>query len=193
MKISLTKFQRFLLLFNIIFLASSALLFSEIKNYEFVIYGFFAVGITIAVTSLNSRFQFSNLTFAGLTILNITHQLGGGLMINNARLYALQIIPGILRFDKIVHIFGIFIITIALYELFKHHLKNIKEDWVIMIFLIFAGIGIGVLWEFVEFIPVMTLPETGVGEYMNTIGDLLSNTLGAIFSNLYKSQDILQK
>ncbi len=41
------------------------------------------------------------------------------------------------------------------------------------------GLGVGGLNEIVEFIAVLTIPETGVGGYDNTLWDMVFNLLGA--------------
>jgi hypothetical protein len=51
-----------------------------------------------------------------------------------------------------------------------------------------AGMGLGALNEIVEFIAVLTLPETGVGGYVNTSLDLTANTIGAAFFLTWRSR-----
>ena len=45
--------------------------------------------------------------------------------------------------------------------------------------LLAAGSGFGALNEVVEFIAVLTIPETNVGGYENTGWDLVANLVGA--------------
>ena len=121
----------------------------------------------------------------GLVILGIVHQLGGYLVFSGKRLYAHYIIQDVLRFDKIVHCYGIFIITLVAFYLLRPYLKNIGKLSVVSILLVFVGMGIGTIWEFYEFLVDVVVKQTGVGGYMNTMGDLLLNTLGAILAVVY--------
>ncbi len=47
-----------------------------------------------------------------------------------------------------------------------------------------AGMGIGALNEVAEFIATVVLPETNVGGYRNTGGDLITNLLGAAVAGI---------
>jgi hypothetical protein len=44
----------------------------------------------------------------------------------------------------------------------------------------FAAMGFGALNELIEFLAVLSVPETGVGGYYNTGLDIVANALGAI-------------
>ena len=47
------------------------------------------------------------------------------------------------------------------------------------------GMGLGALNEVVEFVAVLTMPETNVGGYTNTGWDLVSNLAGATAMGVY--------
>jgi putative membrane protein len=47
-----------------------------------------------------------------------------------------------------------------------------------------AGLGIGAVNEIVEYIATLLIPETGVGGYDNTLLDLISDLIGALFALL---------
>jgi hypothetical protein len=47
-----------------------------------------------------------------------------------------------------------------------------------------AGMGFGALNEVIEFIAVLTLPNTNVGGYENTGWDLVANLVGTIIAAL---------
>jgi uncharacterized membrane protein YjdF len=59
--------------------------------------------------------------------------------------------------------------------------------WLLSILLVVMGIGVGAVNEIVEFMPVLFLGDTGVGDYFNTLWDIVFNTLGAIAAVLYLS------
>jgi len=56
-----------------------------------------------------------------------------------------------------------------------------------------AGLGVGALNEIIEFIIAQIVPETGVGGYLNTSLDLVSNLIGAILAMLYIKYGYLTK
>lgn len=91
----------------------------------------------------------------------------------------------ILRYDQVVHIFGFFTMTLVSYEIIQAHIKNLyKKDlkvsfWIWLV-LVMAGCWFGALNEVIEFIVDQSLPESGVGGYINTSLDLVSNLIWAI-------------
>ena len=60
-------------------------------------------------------------------------------------------------------------------------------DYLFFVLLVFASIGIGAINEIAEFIPVLFLENTGVGDYFNTLWDIVFNTLGALVGISYLS------
>jgi uncharacterized membrane protein YjdF len=54
--------------------------------------------------------------------------------------------------------------------------------WALSIVVIMAGLGIWALNEIVEFIATLIVAETGVGGYINTSLDLVSDLVGAIIA-----------
>ncbi len=47
------------------------------------------------------------------------------------------------------------------------------------------GMGAGALNEVIEFMAVLIFPETGVGGYYNTAGDLTANLIGSLLALIY--------
>ena len=182
--VKITKTQIGILLFNIIYLLIALFIFWNRKNYEFLIYVGGIAFFIILISSLHLKFNFNNFTLIGLSIWGLFHMLGGAVIINNAVLYAYQLIP-FLRFDQFVHLFGFFFATLFSYYILKPNLGN-KISWVgISFLLIFIGMGLGAVNEIIEFITVLTIPETGVGGYENTMWDIVFNTFGAILAVIY--------
>jgi uncharacterized membrane protein YjdF len=133
---------------------------------------------SVLIIKLDKKYNFSVNIYLGLTLLNILHQLGGGLIIKGFRLYSFYIIPELIRVDKIVHFIGGIIITLILYNLLKLHLK--RQDKIIYLLIVLMGIGAGAIWEIFEFFTYLSIPETGVGRYINNLGDLIADGLGAL-------------
>jgi len=107
--------------------------------------------------------------------------LGGYFIVNEMVLYAYQLLP-FMRFDQFVHAFGFFFATFFSYEILKPNLNKDYSKWGISILLVLIGMGLGALNEIVEFIAVLTMPQTGVGGYENTMWDIVFNTIGAVLA-----------
>ena len=155
------------------------------QNYEFILYISIIVAVLLLVLFTNKKVGFSNLVLWGLTIWGILHMAGGSVIIGDHVLYK-QILwlfssqYEILKFDQFVHFFGFGVATMVMYELIKPLLGD-RSGWVrVSIVIIMAGLGVGALNEIIEFIATVITPETGVGGYINTSLDLVSNLLGAM-------------
>ncbi len=179
-----TKFHWIILAINILNLLLFSFFYLRKQNYEFVIYIVVIIFFLILISLLHLKYNFSKMVLVGMTIWAILHMSGGFFIINNAVLYSYQIIPRFLRFDQLVHFFGFGIATLLSFEILKQNLK-IKSKLALSIFIIFIGMGIGALNEIIEFIAVLTVPQTGVGGYENTMWDMVFNTFGAILAVLY--------
>jgi len=180
------KGQWFLILFNLTYVLIFTTYYVSIKNYEFLWYVAVLVFFFVLITSTIHKSKFDYVILWGLTLWGLMHMAGGGVVVNGDVLYALPLIPLIgtgdllvLKYDQFVHFFGFGVATLVVYHLLKPYL-NEKTNWkVIYPILIVAGAGLGVLNEIVEFVAVLTVPDTGVGGYGNTALDLIFNTLGA--------------
>ncbi len=156
-------------------------------NYEFMIYIGVIVFFMILVVYSNDKIKYPNLLLWALTIWAILHMAGGGLYINGEKLYELMLINlvgapyHIFKYDQLMHIYGFFTATLAMYYLIKPSLKKNFNKWIsLSIVVIFAGVGLGALNEIIEFSATVFLNETGVGGYVNTCLDLVSNLIGAV-------------
>lgn len=112
---------------------------------------------------------------------------GGGILINNARLYELILITlsesyKIFKYDQFVHIIGFGVSTLVMYHLIKSLLRP-NHKWVALsIVVVMAGLGVGALNEIIEFIVTVIVPSTGVGGYENTSLDLVADLIGALIA-----------
>jgi hypothetical protein len=180
-----------LLIVNICLVAGFGYSFLLLKNYEFIIYvGVIALFlILIGITFF--RVAYSIPTLLGLTIWSLMHMTGGGIFINNVRLYDIILIPlsqtyPILRYDQVVHLFGFAVATLTMFDLLRPLLKeNIQHFAALSVVVIMAGLGVGAFNEIVEALVAAALPQSGVGGYVNTALDLISDFLGAIFAMVF--------
>ena len=163
-----------------------SIIFSFRKNYEFLIYIGVIIFFGILIYFTYEKTKFPNFVLWGLLIWAMLHMSGGGLSIFGKRLYEIMLIPivgepyNILKFDQFVHIVGFMVATWAFYYILKPKL-SLKGRWVALsIVLVMAGLGAGALNEIIEFAATVITPETGVGGYINTSLDMVSNLIGAI-------------
>jgi len=109
----------------------------------------------------------------------------GWLTYNGVIWYQQILIPisetyNILRYDQAIHAFGFFTATLLSYNILQPKLKDSKIGFGVWLLLIMAGTGFWALNEVIEFIVDQSVPESGVGWYINTSLDLVSNLIGAI-------------
>lgn len=166
-------------------------IFSIARNAEFM--GYIAVIILLALLIIwsNRTYRYSMTLLWGLTIWGILHMAGGGILVGGDILYKLILIPisveyQILKYDQLVHIFGFAVATLLAFELLRPMLYRDRLSWgAFGLVLVMAGLGFGALNEIIEFAMVVILPETGVGGYVNTSLDLVSNLIGAVGATLF--------
>jgi len=156
-----------------------------IKNYEFIMYIFVIVFFLVLILFTNNKVNYSNTSLWGLTIWGTLHMAGGGIHVNGDVLYKLLLVPiteTIFKYDQFVHIIGFGVATLIMFELLKPKLKPLKHWTAISIVVVMAGLGVGAVNEIVEYIATLLVPETGVGGYDNTLLDLISDLIGALFA-----------
>ena len=185
------KEHKVLLLINLALIAGFGSLFLARLNYEFIIY----VGVIIFFLCLiwasirNVNYTLGSLV--GLTVWSALHLAGGAITIGEGRLYDVMLIRlsetyPVWRYDQLVHIWGFGAATLVMYSLLAGHLKKpLRNSIALGIVLVMAGLGIGALNEILEFVVSIGVPESGVGDYMNTSLDLCANLIGAILALLY--------
>lgn len=175
-----------IILTNAVYLFVSLLFFTSRQNYEFLIYIFVIAVAFVLILMTNERVRYPNSVLWGLTIWGILHVCGGGIRVNNDVLYGLILLPlsekyAILRYDQVAHAFGFGVATLVMHHLIRPLIRADVTRWTAFyIVVVMAGLGVGALNEIVEFIAVVVLPETGVGGYINTAMDLVSDLVGAL-------------
>jgi len=180
-----------LLVINIGLLAVFGTIFCLRKNFEFIIYvGVIAVCLIVIATTF-FKVAYSTFTLLCLTIWAFMHMAGGGIYINGVRLYEIILLPlsqtyPILRYDQLVHTFGFAAATLTMFDVLRPLLKENLQGWVALsIVVVMAGLGVGALNEIIEALVAAAVPSAGVGGYVNTALDLISDLLGALLAMLY--------
>ncbi len=141
---------------------------------------FYAVFMVVAfalVVMTYSHFRLRPITLWGFTIWGIAHMAGGLLSIGGDVLYRFDLVPGVLRFDQVVHAFGFGFATAACWDVLGEvvmHGRAVARS----VLALLGGLGFGAINEAIEFLVTRIDPSSNVGGFVNTGFDLLFNTLG---------------
>ena len=166
-------------------------------NKEFVFYIIVMLVLIGVVTLVHRAVTLTAPLLWALSIWGLLHMAGGlvplpqGWPFNgeHAVLYSWWIIPQRLKYDQIVHAYGFGVTTWVCWHCLKTSLQRgfgaqLQPTFGIMVICAAAGVGFGALNEVVEFIAVLTIPNTNVGGYINTGWDLVANLCGATVAAL---------
>ncbi len=184
------KREWWLIIFNLAYLIPFTYYFLSIRDFEFLFYIGLLVAIFCFIGATLRKTGFDYLILWGLSIWGLLHVAGGGVMVGDAVLYRLQLIPivetsdyFILRYDQFVHFYLYMLVSMALFHVLS---KQMKRGTRFMLYLVtaLASIGIGALNEVAEFSTVLALERTGVGGYYNTAWDIVFNVGGAILGTV---------
>ena len=188
----LTKRQWYVVLFSLAYILAFTIYYIIIKDYEFLIYISVLVFFFLLILLTINKSKFDNMILWGLSIWGLLHMAGGGIIINGEVLYNYVLIPiienginPILKYDQAVHAFGFAVATLVGYHLLRPYLNKKTNYKVVYPLIVIIGMGLGALNEIVEFIAVITVPNTNVGGYINTSLDLIFNTVGAIAATIF--------
>jgi uncharacterized membrane protein YjdF len=186
------KMHIILLGINALLILGFGIYFGLKMNYEFIIYVGVIIFFVILIGLTRNKVEYTLSSLIGLTVWSMLHLCGGGIDIgNNERLYDLILIKlsdklPILRYDQIVHMWGFGISTIVMYSLLRKSLINkLRHRISLGIVLVMSGMGVGAFNEILEFIVDLSVPQSGVGGYINTSLDLCSNFIGSVLATVY--------
>lgn len=158
-------------------------------NSEFMFYGVVMVVLAVAVVAIDWRVRFSAVAIAGLLAWAVMHLAGGNVPVGDAVLYNYRPAPWLPKYDQATHAFGFAVATLVCWEClrgaFQRRGASAKPTTGIAIACVLMGMGLGALNEVVEFVAVLTMPDTNVGGYTNTGWDLVSNLAGATAMGVY--------
>lgn len=175
-----------ILVANLIYIPVFAIMALRHSNYEFILYVGVIVAVGTWIVCKQRAVQFDRTILWGLTIWGLMHMAGGNLRVGDGVLYGLELLPivprfHILRYDQVVHAFGFGVATLVCHHLLRPYLKDgIGHRRALAVLVALMGLGVGAVNEIVEFVAVLTIPETGVGGYDNTLWDLVFNSVGAV-------------
>jgi hypothetical protein len=183
---------RHVLVFSIVYLSVAAVFIVSGGNHEFLLYLAVMTVIILAVIGVYRQAGLSRGVLWGFSIWGIFHMIGGLVPIpeswHNADttgvVYSWRIIPGYLKYDQLVHGFGVGLVTWLCWQALATRVRSYDGSILhptlgMLAICATAGMGFGSLNEVVEFFAVMLLPQTNVGDYENTGWDLVANLVGA--------------
>jgi hypothetical protein len=150
--------------------------------------------LVAVVAVVHMRVGLHSVTLWGLSIWGLAHMAGGLMPVPQSWpvggeshvLYNLWMVPGLLKFDQLVHAYGFGIVTWVCWQglqgAFARHGITARPTVGLLTICVAVGMGFGVANEVIEFIATRVLPETNVGDYEHTGWDLVSNTVGCLIA-----------
>lgn len=164
-------------------------------NKEFLFYIITMLLLIASVMGIHRRMPLRSEHLWALSWWGLAHMAGGLWPLPElARidggqrvLYSLWLVPGWLKYDQLVHAYGFAITTwICWHGLHQHLLARsdapIQPTLGLLTLAAAGGMGFGALNEVIEFIAVLTIPNTNVGGYENTGWDLVFNLIGCLIA-----------
>jgi hypothetical protein len=166
-------------------------------NREFIFYIVVMVVLIGVMSLVHSRVRLTTALLWAFSVWGLAHMAGGlcplpaGWPYNgdHAVLYSLWLIPERLKYDQIVHAYGFGVTTWLCWHILRNGLRQpdgsaLRPTFGMLVLCAAAGMGFGALNEVIEFIAVLTIPNTNVGGYENTGWDLVANLVGTIIAAL---------
>ncbi|GAA0302488.1 DUF2238 domain-containing protein [Rhodovulum strictum] len=172
--------------FTMAYVAGFTIWFFSRGNYEFIWYVLTMMGM-IALAALGLRkAEFPAALLWALSLWGLAHMAGGGVPVGGSVLYNWMIwhVGGegelaILKYDQAVHAYGFGVTAWMLWHLMVRHYPATAGSWTALTYPAFGAMGLGALNEIIEFVAVLSIPDTNVGGYLNTGLDLVFNAIGA--------------
>lgn len=136
------------------------------------------VSASALVIYVDSRIRFSTPVLVLLCMAGFFHMAGGNISIDGAVLYE-QSWSGFVRYDHVVHTFGLGAAGLAVWEATRRMLAAQKPKQAVVVVMLGANaIGAGI--EIGEYIATLLVPDVRVGGYANSMQDLIANFAGSL-------------
>lgn len=180
--------ERAVLAFTLAYIAGFFVWFLVTGNHEFIWY-IATMVLFVALAAGSYRLaHFPPALLWALSLWGLAHMAGGGAPVGDGVLYGVTLVPlygdggdfSLLKYDQVVHAYGFGVTTWLLWHLMQLHHPDLRGGPLITVLPVIGAMGLGSLNEIIEFIAVLTFPDTGVGGYYNTALDLVFNAIGAV-------------
>jgi hypothetical protein len=177
--------------FTALYLSAATVLAFARGNYEFLYYIVVMLLLVCVVWLVRRAASLTTAAIWGLSVWGLLHMCGGLLVVpaswpidsGSRVLYSLWLVPGVLKYDQLVHAYGFGVATWVCWQGMSAALAKrgepIEPTLGLMVLAATAGMGLGALNEVVEFLATLAFPSTNVGGYLNTGWDLVANFVGA--------------
>jgi uncharacterized membrane protein len=161
------------------------------SNVEFAFYIAIMALLVGLVAVVHRAIALTSAQLWALSVWGLAHMAGGLLPVPQSWpidgeirvLYSFWLVPGMLKYDHVVHAYGFGVATWVCWHGIRAALRARGADAAptagLMILAASSGMGLGAANELVEFAATLLVPETNVGGYMNTGFDLVANACGA--------------
>ncbi len=182
-----TRQQWILFCFSLLYVAGFTTYYLASANYEFLWYVAVLVFFFVLLVVTLPASRFSTTILWGLSLWGLMHMAGGSIPVGDGVLYGVQLVDiahdgefTLIKYDQLVHAFGFGVATMVAHHLLAPRWKEGASKALLYTLAVCIGMGLGAVNEIVEFLAVLSFPETGVGGYFNTSLDLVFNTIGAV-------------
>ncbi|WP_425091471.1 hypothetical protein [Tropicimonas sp. S265A] len=185
----MTDGERAVAVFTVGYVVAATVWFLVNGNYEFVVY---VITMVVLIGLVGASLRFASYPISMLWALSfwgVAHMAGGGVPVDGSVLYNWMVVPvfqteliQILKYDQVVHAYGFGISAWVLWHLLTHHFPDTRGTWTAFYLPFFGACGLGATNEIIEFIAVLSVPDTNVGGYYNTALDLCFNAAGALIA-----------
>lgn len=175
------KSDKLALVFTVLYLLVAVSYARLAGNQEFVFYIVVMVILIAIVVWVHLRVELHPACIWMLSLWGALHMAGGLVHVSESVgvLYNLWLIPERLKYDQLVHAYGFGVATWVVWQGLCAGRTDFRPTTGMLFIAFCAGMGLGALNEVVEFVAVLTMPETNVGGYVNTGWDLVANAVGA--------------
>ncbi|MDB6006713.1 MAG: putative rane protein [Prosthecobacter sp.] len=180
------------ILFNAGYMLAAVTVSAVQGNREFIFYIVVMLILIGVMGCVHRRVRLTAPLLWAFSLWGLAHMAGGlcplpsGWPYNgdHAVLYSWWIIPEKLKYDQIVHAYGFGVTTWLCWHVLRTALRQpdgsaLRPTFGMLTLCAAGGMEFGALNEVIEFIAVLTIPNTNVGGYENTGWDLFSNLAGA--------------
>ena len=143
--------------------------------YTYLAWMICAVGLVMYV---DRRVRFSTHVLVLLCIVGFCHMAGGNVYIEGVILYE-QTWWGYIRYDHLVHAFGLGSAGLAVWEATRRMLST-AGPWSVAVVVVLGANTVGACIESGEYLASLLIPGVRVGGYANNMQDLIANLARAL-------------
>jgi uncharacterized membrane protein YjdF len=162
---------------NAAFLIGSTLYAYAVAELEFGLYAVTILGIAALGWWYLRRYDYPIWLLVLVQVGIVAHFAGGFLYPTEGVSLYNHYFAGI-RYDKFVHFYNSMVAAIVLSYIFREAGLDLGAFEAFIV--VMVTLGLGALIEIVEYFAVLTVPNTGVGDYANNIQDLIVNLFGGL-------------